>query len=94
MLLTFVLERFSLGQVVITRGALTELTEQDVRQALVRHIEGDWGQLDEQDWKANDDALQHGGRLLSRYVTSRGTPFWIITEHDRSVTTILMPDEY
>ena len=79
---------------MITRGALAELAEQDVRRALVRHIAGDWGQLDEQDWKANDDALEHGGRLLSRYLTPSGTPFWIITEHDRSVTTILLPDEY
>ena len=94
MIPTIVLERFPTGQIVITRGALDELAEQDVRRGLARHISGDWGELDEEDWKANDAALEHGGRLLSRYITPSGTTFWIITEHDRSVTTILLPDEY
>ena len=94
MLPTIVPQRFPPGMIVITRGALAELQQQDVLRGLVRHISGDWGELDEQDRKANDAALEHGGRLLSRYLTPGGTTFWIITEHDRSVTTILLPDEY
>jgi hypothetical protein len=55
---------------------------------------GDWGELSDHDQEANEVALQHGLRLLSRYVASAGKVFWIITEHDRSATTILLPEEY
>ena len=55
---------------------------------------GDWGNLDEHDWKMNDDGLEFGGRLLSEYFAQDGTKFWIVTECDRSVTTVLLPKEY
>ena len=55
---------------------------------------GDWGELDEEDKTANDEALKTGERLLSAYKSATGTKFWIITEADRSVTTILMPEDY
>ena len=93
MLPTVVLERFPAGQVMITQGAFAELAWEDVSGGLARHILGDWGELGEADRKRNDDAVERGGCLLSRYVTPSGTSFWITTEHDRSATTILLPDE-
>lgn len=82
-----------LGRVVITRGANEELNSQDVAVALWRHAQGDWGDVCKADKRSNDEALQDGERLLSAYA-SNGTKFWIITEWDRSATTILLPDEY
>lgn len=86
--------KFPVGEIVITRRALDELTQHEAVKGLLRHVSGDWGALDEHDWKENEAALEHGFRLLSRYVTPDGTKFWIITEHDRSRTTILLPDDY
>jgi hypothetical protein len=86
--------KFPTGQIVSTQGVVAEVSKEDALKGLLRHISGDWGDLDEQDWKANDIALESGFRLLSRYVPPSGTTFWIITEHDRSVTTILLPKEY
>jgi hypothetical protein len=94
MTITTSVSRFPIGQLVITPGAWGELTQDDVIRGLVRHMGGDWGELDEFDWKQNECAVENGGRLLSRYVARSGEVFWIITEHDRSVTTILMPIEY
>jgi hypothetical protein len=86
--------KFPPGEIVITRGAIASLSRDEATKALLRHMSGDWGELDEHDWKTNEAALEHGFRLCSRYVTPAGTKFWIITEHDRSVTTILLPNEY
>ena len=83
-----------LGQLFATPTAIIAVTEKEVQQALQRHVMGDWGELDEEDKKANDQALQTGERLLSAYRTANGTKFWIITEADRSVTTVLLPDDY
>ena len=83
-----------LGQLFATPTAIIAVTEKEVQQALQRHVMGDWGELDEEDKKANDQALQTGERLLSTYRTANGTKFWIITEADRSVTTVLLPDDY
>ena len=55
---------------------------------------GDWGLLEDEDWALNDEALREGGRLFSAYGTSKGQRLWVITEADRSVTTILLPQEY
>lgn len=85
---------FSVGLVRITHGAMSGLSPEDVFHGLSRHTRGDWGDLDEHDWKENDAALEHGFRLFSQYSTQGGTKFWIITEWDRSVTTILLPEEY
>lgn len=89
-----VVAKFDVGQIRMTRGAATELYQEDVFEAFVRHIDADWGDLDESDWKLNDDALEFGSRLLSSYVDRNNKKFWIITEADRSATTILLPDEY
>jgi len=61
---------------------------------LTRHANGDWGELDEHDLKANEYGLEHGLRLLSAYTLSSGVRIWVITEADRSSTTILLPSEY
>ena len=61
---------------------------------LVRHIAGDWGDVDEHDRRENELSLIHGFRLLSAYTLYSGTKIWIITEADRSVTTVLLPEEY
>ena len=87
-------EKFPIGRVVITPGAEAELLREEALMGLLRHTVGDWGELDEHDWKENEDAIEHGFRLFSRYVTLGGTLFYVITEHDRSVTTILLPEEY
>jgi hypothetical protein len=81
--------RFALGQVVATPGALSALlrANQTPFEFLARHVAGEWGELDPHDVQANEDALQHGGRLLSRYQTTQGVVIWIITEWDvRRVT--------
>lgn len=86
--------RFALGRTVITRGALAALTGDDVLSGITRHARGNWGEVGPEDWTANDRALLCGGRLLSAYRSDAGTRFWVITEADRSVTTVLLPEEY
>jgi len=86
--------KFRLGRTVITSNALTKLSQADVHGALGRHHFGDWGDLDADDREANERALHDGGRLLSAYRSDRGEKFWVITEADRSATTVLMPEDY
>lgn len=83
-----------LGRVVATPGALDSLLPEDVLRALDRHVRGDWGEVDEHDQGQNDFAYENGLRLLSAYTSSTGVRFWVITEADRSATTVLLPDEY
>ena len=85
--------KFPLGEVVITANALTRLNQIDVAASLQRHASGDWGDLCQSDAAQNEQALQHGGRIFSAY-TAGECRFWIITEADRSVTTVLMPEDY
>jgi len=88
---------FSLGQVVATPGALAALEKagQTPLEFLARHVRGDWGELSEEDRKENQFSLERGFRLSSSYRTDAGdTKLWVITEADRSVTTILLPEEY
>ena len=82
-----------LGRVVITRGAMATLNETDVQAALRRHRSGDWGTLCAEDREANDVAVHEQLRLVSVY-DSDGTKFYVITEWDRSATTVLLPEEY
>lgn len=82
-----------LGQIVATPGALAAISDLAISLAIKRHRYGDWGNVCEEDRAANDDALREGGRLMSVY-DHEGAAFWIITEWDRSVTTILLPEEY
>jgi len=88
---------FPLGQVVATPGALATLKKagQTPLEFLRRHVRGDWGELVEEDRKENQLSLNRGFRLLSSYRTNVGdTKLWAITEADRSVTTLLLPEEY
>jgi hypothetical protein len=71
-----------------------QLTNLDVLAALGRHVRGDWGDVDDEDWQANERALTEGTRLLSVYRSGGGVKFWVITEWDRSVTTVLLPSDY
>ena len=64
-----------------------------LRECVVRHSEGDWGDVDPEDWETNNQALVYGSRLLSAYIID-GQKIWIITEADRSSTTIRFPSEY
>ena len=87
---------FPLGDLVATPGALAALhrTHCGVWTYLSRHITGDWGELDAHDRAENELSLREGFRLLSAYGLPDGTRIWIITEADRSATTLLLPDEY
>lgn len=85
---------FPLGQIVSTKSAFESLDPSDVLACLQRHGKGDWGDLTDDDKSLNDLALVDEGRLLSSYFDSNGTKFWIITEWDRSVTTVLLPEDY
>jgi hypothetical protein len=90
------MSKFHLGQTVITPGALNALLRQGESPAkfLARHAKGDWGDVCAEDKAFNDEALITGTRLMSAYTTTNGTKIWIITEADRSVTTLLLPEEY
>jgi hypothetical protein len=88
--------KFRLGQIVATRG-VTDLVAHGVINPLLfiqRHSLGDWGDLCEDDRSLNDESLQSGGRLHSAYQISPLVKLWVITEWDRSVTTLLLPSEY
>jgi len=89
-------ELFPLGQIVATPGALAALerAKQPPTCFLARHAIGDWGELDPPDVAENKYSLIHGFRLLSSYQTDDGEKLWIITEADRSATTLLLPEEY
>ena len=84
---------FPLGQLVITANAKARLNPINVQQGLSRHARGDWGELCPDDAQLNEDALKEGDRLVSVY-GEWDQKFWIITESDRSVTTVLMPGDY
>ena len=87
---------FPLGRLSATPRALEALAlaGQSPESFLRRHVAGDWADLSDDDRRANVQALKAGGRILSAYVTILGERLWIITEADRSRTTILRPDEY
>jgi hypothetical protein len=88
--------RFPLGRVVATPGALSALekAEQAPNEFLDRHVNGDWGEVSEVDKEENEVSVEQGFRILSAYTTSAGDTIWILTEADRSATTILLPEEY
>jgi hypothetical protein len=88
--------RFPLGRLVATPAALAALVAANVSpySLLARHGHQDWGDLDEHDRRENERALADGGRLLSSYRIKEGETVWILTEADRSATTVLTPDDY
>lgn len=87
---------FPLGQTVATRGAIEAMQGLGVTPAalLSRHHCGDWGDLDQEGKQSNDAALKNGCRIFSAYQLAEAVKFWVITEADRSATTILLPEEY
>ena len=93
MLLTSFSTKFPLGQIVVTTNALNSLPSEAIESALRRHAQCDWGGLGIEDAALNDDALIQGGRLFSAYGSSDNR-VWVITEWDRSVTTVLLPEDY
>ena len=93
------ISEFPMGQIVVTRGVNERIAENTpfskfVLDSLKRHAKCDWGDLSEQDTASNNSALNGSGRLFSCYIKEGLDKIWIITEWDRSVTTILFPDEY
>ena len=84
--------RFPLGSIVATPAALN--LGVDLNRYMHRHHCGDWGDLCDEDKQANEEALEAGERLLSCYQIGGGKRIYIITERDRSVTTVLLPEEY
>lgn len=84
--------KFPLGQLVATRGVAASGI--NILPLIVRHAAGDWGDLVEEDKAQNETALVEGNRLMSAYKLDSDTTIWIITEWDRSVTTVLFPHEY
>ena len=88
--------KFALGQVSMTQGvqAVVDDLKELVDDVYQLHAEGDWGELDAHDRKMNDDAIGNGGRIFSAYHLGSGTKVYVITEADRSYTTILRPEEY
>lgn len=86
--------KFEMGTLVATPGVLESVNSTDSALAVRKHLTGDWGDMPEDDKKLNDAAVVDGGRIMSAYRDRNGTKFWIITEADRSATTILLPEEY
>lgn len=88
--------KFPLGRVVCTPAAMMSMVAQEIAPVdlLRRHSSGDWGDsLDAEDCQTNDDAVLHGGRLLSSYGQGERR-IWVLTEANRSSTCILLPDDY
>jgi hypothetical protein len=79
---------------VITTAAAKVLAPAEVSRAISRHSRSDWGDVVEEDRQANEEAVRLGYRLLSSYRDTKGVKFWIITEADRSATTVLLPEDY
>lgn len=85
----------NLGQLVITTNALNTIGDVDsITNALRKYVYGDWGDTCKEDWKLNDWAVDHEERVMGIYKTTNDIVFWIITEWDRSVTTVLLPEDY
>ena len=87
---------FRVGRMVATPGALEALrvAGEEALTYIKRHQHGDWGDLVEEDKKANEAAVQDGSRILSAYHLSTGVKIWVITEWNRSATTVLLPSDY
>jgi hypothetical protein len=88
--------KFQLGKIVATPGAIEclQVSGQDGSEFIRRHVQGDFGKLDADDVQTNLEAISYGGRVFSAYTTLNGRDIWVITEADRSVTTLLLPDDY
>lgn len=86
--------RFPLGELYVTTAADASIGPAEIAKGLARHAEGGWGDVSAGDREANEEGLANGERLLSVYRGRNNVQFWIITEWDRSATTVLLPDDY
>lgn len=88
--------KFQLGEIVATPAALETLraSGQDGSEFINRHVRGDYGDMPPEDVAANEEAIRDGARVMSAYTTLLGKKIWVITEADRSVTTLLLPEDY
>jgi hypothetical protein len=86
--------KFLMGRIVTTPNALDKIPHDEILTALARHVRGDWGKLEAEDVGANENALKNGGRLFSSYQSIQNIKFWIITEWNRKITTVLLPEDY
>ena len=86
--------KFPLGEIVSTPNALDKIPLDEILNGLYRHSQGDWGSLDAEDLQSNERALRFGGRLFSSYHSSQDVKFYVITECDHAVTTVLLPEDY
>jgi hypothetical protein len=86
--------KFDPGRVIITADAAQKIPDVEIQAALRRHLRGDWGELGDEDRRRNDETLERGGTLASIFTAANGTKFYVLTEPDRSATTILLPEEY
>jgi hypothetical protein len=86
--------KFSIGFAGVTPGVLGKVLPSEIAASLIRHESGDWGDVPREDALANERALLEGERIVSAYESSCGVRFWVITEADRSSTTVLLPEEY
>lgn len=86
------LPSFSLGQTVVSAKAMKRLHPDDVAAALARHARCDWGNISAEVAERNEHSLREGLHVVSTYFDRNGTEFWIITEDDRSTTTVMLPE--
>ena len=93
------MSKFEAGRIVMTCG-INEAISEDAsfaafaQKSMQRHLSGDWGDMEDEDKQINDEAMENGERIFSAYKPMQGKKIWIITEADRSATTILFPNEY
>ena len=85
---------FSIGRLVATAGVAGDLDQTEILSLVTRHVNGDWGELCDEDKQMNEEAVRDGERILSKYTASTGDSVYVITEWDRSYTTVLYPSEY
>lgn len=94
MITKYMNNNFKLGSVRITSNAASQINTDDLFAAFYRFKAGDWGDVCHEDRKSNDSAIDKGRRILGTYTDRCAVKFWILTESDRSVTTILLPKDY
>jgi hypothetical protein len=86
--------KLPIGHLYVTPGAVSKVAPEDIAEALRRHSHGDWGEIDLADHQLNDQRLENGGPIASIYTASNGIMFYVLTEADRAITTVLLPEEY
>ena len=87
--------KFSVGNVCVTSNADSSIPRADITMALGRYMQGDWGDINEDDKQTNEEALKDKNEgFIGVYFSSKGTKFWIITDYGRETTTVLLPEDY